>query len=78
LKTAATAAPAVTVHTTSYTYDGAGRVTQETDYENTNTAYTYDAIGQTIATSRAAGTSEVRTTETRYDFLGSSLRKGVD
>jgi YD repeat-containing protein len=75
LKTAATAAPAVTVHTTSYLYDGAGRVTQQTDYENTNTAYTYDAIGQVVATSRAAAASEVRTTETRYDFLGRVLQE---
>ncbi len=35
----------VTVRTTSYQYDGAGRVTQETNYEGTVTTYRYDAVG---------------------------------
>ena len=65
-----TAAAGATTQTQSYLFDGARRVTQETNYEGTITTYTYDAVGNLLSTTRAQGASEARTTEARYDFLG--------
>ena len=73
LKTAATAAPAPTAHTTTYQYDGAGRKTQETDYLGIITTYSYDSVGNLIGMTRAATTGEARTTNTNYDLLGRVL-----
>lgn len=67
LKLAAAGAP---TQTHSYQYDGASRVTQETNYEGTIATYAYDAVGNLVATTKAHGTAEARTTEARYDFLG--------
>ena len=75
LRDAATAAPAVTVHTTSCVYDSAGRKTQETDYQGTLTTYSYDAVGNLVGMTRAASTGEARTTNTNYDFLGRVLQE---
>lgn len=68
LKTAATGA---TTHTTSFTYDGLGKVLTQTNFENTQTLYTYDIAGNLISTTRANGVSgEARTTAKRFDALG--------
>ncbi len=75
LRDAATAAPAVTVHTTTCVYDGAGRKTQETDYQGTVTTYKYDDVGNLVSMTRAASTGEARTTDTIYDFLGRVLQE---
>ncbi|HEY4210838.1 MAG TPA: LysM peptidoglycan-binding domain-containing protein [Steroidobacteraceae bacterium] len=60
--------------TTSYQYDGSGRVTYEIDYENTKTQYLYDAVGnlvsQTVAYGGNGAPNDTRTTQTRYDALG--------
>jgi YD repeat-containing protein len=69
------AAAGASSHTSGYQYDGAGRLTQETDYRGVVTIYAYDKIGQLVGTTRAAGTAEARTTETRYDFLGRVLQE---
>ena len=55
---------------TSYQYDGANRVIQETNYQGTVTQYQYDSVGNLISTTVAAGTADARTTQTRYDALG--------
>jgi YD repeat-containing protein len=64
-------------NTAAYLYDGAGRVTQETVTRGTGTSsvsvvttHTYNSIGQLLSTTRASGTTEARTTETRYDVAG--------
>jgi len=60
-------------HTTSFLYDGAGRLVQETNYEGTVTQIDYDDINNLVSATRAQGTSEARTTQTRYDALGRVL-----
>jgi YD repeat-containing protein len=77
LRSAATSTTpsAAVVHTTSCLYDGAGRKTQETDYQGTVTTYTYDSVGNLVRTTRASGTGEARTTDTSYDFLGRVLQE---
>lgn len=65
------------------TYDGSGKVTSETErYTNpstgvvtsTTTTYQYDAVGNVIATTKAAGTTEARTARARYDAKGQVLQ----
>lgn len=77
LRSAATSTTpsAAVVHTTSCLYDGAGRKTQETDYQGTVTTYTYDSVGNLVRTTRASGTSEARTSDVSYDFLGRVLQE---
>lgn len=58
---------------TSRTYDGLGRVMQETAPDGVVTQYAYDAGGNLISTVRAAGTNEVRTLLARYDLQGRLL-----
>ena len=57
-------------HTTSYQYDSANRIVQQTNYEGTIQAYTYDGVGNLTSYTVAQGTSDGRTTQTRYDALG--------
>ena len=70
-----TAAQGATSRTMSYQYDGAGRVTQETNYQGTITTYAYDSVGQLISTTKAQGTSEARTSDVRYDVLGRVIQE---
>lgn len=75
LRAAAVASPTPSSHTTSFQYDGAGRVIRETNHEGTVTQYTYDSLGRLTATTRAYDTTEARTTEARYDYLGRLLQE---
>ena len=61
--------PAV-AHTTTFEYDGLGRVTESFDFEGVQTFTEYDEVGNVIRSTRAGSTSEARRTETRYDELG--------
>lgn len=70
LKTAATATPAPATQAHAFEYDGAGRVVEETDFEGTVTTYVYDDVGNLTSSTRAAGTTQARTPEKRYDRLG--------
>jgi YD repeat-containing protein len=56
--------------TTSYAYDGLGRVTQQTNVEGTVTTYAYDQAGNVVSSTTALGTSEARTAMSRYDAMG--------
>src|SRR5581483_185744 len=60
----------VTAHTTSFQYDGANRLVQQTDYEGTVTTNSYDLVGNLTSSTHAAGSSDARTTQERYDSLG--------
>ena len=60
----------VTTHTTSYQYDGENRLIQKADYEGTVQTNKYDNIGNLLSTTNAAGSSEARTVQQRYDSLG--------
>ncbi len=70
LRDAALASPAATTQSTSYEYDGAGRLVSQTDYQGTQTDLEYDAVGNLTRTTLAAGTTDERAATTRYDFLG--------
>ncbi|MCL6293320.1 putative T7SS-secreted protein [Streptomyces sp. 43Y-GA-1] len=59
--------------TWSYTYDAAGRLASETDFDGRTLTYRYDAAGQLIARSDALG----RTVSYIYDQLGQAVRKDV-
>ncbi len=69
LRAAATVAGTAT-HSTAFTYDGAGRVLTETNFESTQTVYAYDSVGNVVTATFANGTTEGRTTRSRYDLLG--------
>jgi len=60
----------VATHATSYQYDGANRVVQQTNYEGTVQTFTYDSVGNLTSSTLAQGTSDARTSQTRYDALG--------
>ncbi|MBL0393036.1 LysM peptidoglycan-binding domain-containing protein [Ramlibacter monticola] len=51
-------------------YDKLGRLTRETGPEGVVTQYAYDTAGNLVSTSRAVGTTEVRTLLARYDLQG--------
>lgn len=55
---------------TSYEYDGEGRLERETNHEGTITRYKYDTVGNLVEMTRALGTGDARTTQQRFDFLG--------
>jgi YD repeat-containing protein len=74
-QTLKTAAAGAVTHTTADLYDGAGRLKEETNFEGTITRYDYDDLGRLIGTTRAATTTEARTTQTRYDLLGRVLQE---
>lgn len=59
--------------TWSYTYDAAGRLASETDFDGRTRTYRYDAAGQLTARSDALG----RTVSYTYDQLGQAVRKDV-
>ncbi|MBI3898836.1 MAG: LysM peptidoglycan-binding domain-containing protein [Gammaproteobacteria bacterium] len=61
-------------------YNGANQVTKVTvkhgtDTVGTSMAYTYDSAGNLIKTERAWNTTEVRTTQARYDAKGRVLQE---
>jgi RHS repeat-associated protein len=56
-----------TTQTTSYTYDGNGRIATKIDGNSNTTATTYDAQGLLLSQVEAQGTSAQRTTETTWD-----------
>lgn len=55
---------------TRYAYDGLDRLVEQTDPQGTVTRSAYDAAGRLVSETRAADTSEARTTQARYDALG--------
>ena len=57
-------------HTTSYQYDGVGRLVQQTNFEGTIETYAYDAVNNRTGVTRASGQTDARTTQARYDALG--------
>lgn len=59
--------------TWSYTYDAAGRLASETDFDGRTLTYRYDAAGQLTARSDTLG----RTVSYIYDQLGQAVRKDV-
>jgi YD repeat-containing protein len=75
LRNAALAAPAAVTHTTTYQYDGFGRVTQSTNFEGTQSNTVYDSAGSVTSVTDAAGTAESRQRQTRYDELGRVVRE---
>jgi YD repeat-containing protein len=60
----------VATHTTSFVYDGANRLVQQTNFEGTVQANVYDAVGNLVSSTSAQGTTEARTSQSRYDALG--------
>jgi YD repeat-containing protein len=70
--TVAAIRPAITAadRSTARSYDKLNRPTQETSPEGVVTQYAYDAVGNLSSTSRAVGTTEVRTLLARYDLQG--------
>ncbi|MDQ0016118.1 YD repeat-containing protein [Variovorax boronicumulans] len=56
--------------TNTIVYDKLNRISQQTNYEGTVTQYAYDNAGNLVGTTSAAGTSEVRTLNARYDIQG--------
>ncbi|MFD5765841.1 putative T7SS-secreted protein [Streptomyces sp. NPDC127049] len=57
--------------TWSYTYDAAGRLASETDFDGRTLTYRYDAAGQRTSRTDALG----RTVSYAYDQLGRTVRK---
>lgn len=55
---------------TTRVFDALDRLVQETSPQGVVTRYAYDAVGKLVSTSRAVGTSEVRTVLTRHDLQG--------
>jgi YD repeat-containing protein len=76
MPTAAQLAGAVR-HSTSFTYNGAGQVLTETvtqgvgtSTSSSTTSIAYDDGGNVISMARGIGSGDVRTTQTKYDYLG--------
>ncbi|MEU8540730.1 putative T7SS-secreted protein [Streptomyces sp. NPDC048717] len=59
--------------TWTYTYDAAGRLASETDFDGRTLTYRYDAAGQLTTRSDTLG----RTVSYTYDQLGQKVRKDV-
>jgi YD repeat-containing protein len=70
-----TAVAAGTKQTTTVAYDSMGRVSQRTATDGTVTAYEYDTSGRLVREIYAQGTSEERSTRTRYDAFGQVIGK---
>ncbi len=65
-------------HVTTYdTYDAAGRVTQQTDTNGTQTQYTYDPRGRVKTVTQAPPVAAVRTTTYTYDATGQLLQTSL-
>lgn len=61
--------------TTTVAYDSMGRVSQRTATDGTVTAYEYDTAGRLVREIYAQGTTEERSTRTRYDAFGQTIGK---
>ncbi len=69
---------AVLMHRTDFTYDGAGRVVQETSVQGVSspnlasvtTLRSYDLADNVVSVTAASGSAEARTMQARYDALG--------
>jgi YD repeat-containing protein len=70
-----TAVATGTKQTTTVAYDSMGRVSQRTAPDGTVTAYEYDTSGRLVREIRAQGTSEERSTRTRYDAFDQTIGK---
>lgn len=55
---------------TAWTYTELGQVATVTDAQGTVTRHTYDSAGNLVKTDAAHGTSELRSTQARYDRIG--------
>ena len=74
LKTlATTGAPAEAFRLTQRSYNALGQVATEQDDQGTVTNYIYDEAGRLVKTQAAAGTSEVREGNLRYDVFGNLI-----
>ena len=67
---ATTAAPAEAFRLTQRSFNALGQVATELNHEGTVTNYIYDEAGRLVKTQSAAGTSEVREGNRRYDVFG--------
>lgn len=56
--------------TTTAVYDKLNRATQRTNFEGTVTQYAYDKLGNVVTTTTAAGTTDARMANARYDAQG--------
>ena len=56
--------------TTTSVYDKLNRVTQRTNFEGSITQYVYDTVGNLVSTTTAAGSTDVRAVNARYDVQG--------
>ncbi|SFO54359.1 YD repeat-containing protein [Variovorax sp. PDC80] len=56
--------------TTTAVYDKLNRVTQRTNFEGSITQYVYDTVGNLVSTTTAAGSTDARVANARYDAQG--------
>ncbi|MDU9030471.1 LysM peptidoglycan-binding domain-containing protein [Pseudomonas mediterranea] len=64
-----------TAQTTTTVFDEQGRVAQRVATDGTITAYEYDSAGRLVRETQAQGTTEERSTLTRYDAFGQTIGK---
>ena len=70
---AATGAPTEPFRLTQRSFNALGQVAVEQDFQGTVTNYIYDEAGRLVKTQAAAGTSEVREGNLRYDVFGNLI-----
>ncbi|WP_027912331.1 RHS repeat protein [Pseudomonas sp. URIL14HWK12:I7] len=63
------------VQTATTTFDDQGRVALRVATDGTATAYEYDSAGRLVRETQAQGTTEERSTRTRYDAFGQTIGK---
>ncbi|SFL03892.1 LysM peptidoglycan-binding domain-containing protein [Pseudomonas sp. NFACC46-3] len=61
--------------TATTTFDDQGRVALRVATDGTATAYEYDSAGRLVRETQAQGTTEERSTRTRYDAFGQTIGK---
>ncbi|GAA4797439.1 putative Ig domain-containing protein [Lysobacter hankyongensis] len=70
---ATTGAPTEAFRLTQRSFNALGQVATELNHEGTVTNYIYDEAGRLVKTQSAAGTSEVREGNRRYDVFGNLI-----
>ncbi|WP_339488784.1 LysM peptidoglycan-binding domain-containing protein [Pseudomonas rhizophila] len=66
---------AAAAQTATTTFDDQGRVALRVATDGTATAYEYDSAGRLVRETQAQGTTEERSTRTRYDAFGQTIGK---